>query len=423
MTKRAFALLRSNGRMITFAVFLLAFLVRLLAVWWLVPEPAWDGVLYERGAVALSRGMGYVTYMYEQRSSDTVATAYYPVGYPAFLALCYKLLGTHRWVLHGSGVLLSSATVALAHRLSWQTATPRAATITAIVCALMPGSVLFAGSAMTEPLFGFLLALVLWLALDSRGQGAASHWCLVGVALAAATLVRPQAVLLAPLLPSTVLWRTVAWRRVLLYTIVLTASSVALVLPWTVRNCAAIDGCAFVSTNGGSNLAIGAVPRANGRYLQLTAEDGCRGVSGETARDRCWRQVALENIRAHPLRWLKLGLVKLDHTLAYEAFPLGYLRQGGAVRLTDDQERFWRRVITGPWRVFALFALISLVSWRGRAQLSAPARAAAVLCAAMLATHFIFFGGDRYHLPLVSLMAPLVATSLRGIDRWWRATL
>ncbi len=416
--------LLSEGRVHTLAIFFIAFVLRVMIAQWLHPEPAWDGVLYERAAVALSRGMGYVTYMYEVRTSDTVRTAYYPVGYPAILSLAYRAFGEHRFVLHHFGTVISAATVALAHRLCWRCSSPRAALTTGLVVALLPGPALFASSAMTEPLFGFFLALFLWLISKEPLNQRPPLWVLAGFVLALATYVRPQATLLIPFAPIALLYgRGPSIQRIGWLTVVLAMSTIIPVLPWTLRNCHAIDGCAFVSTNGGSNLAIGAVPRANGRYLQLTADDGCRGVVGETARDRCWRAVAVQSILAAPFRWIKLGGVKLDHTLSYEAFPLGYLRESHALQLSDRDERFWRRAITGPWRVYGLFALLAFVPWKNRARLTPIPRAAAVLCVILLATHLVFFGGDRYHLPLIALLAPLVALSTRGIDRWWRATL
>ena len=75
------------------------------------------------------------------------------------------------------------------------------------------------------------------------------------------------------------------------------AACLATVSPWTVRNCRTLERCALVSTNGGSNLAIGAVHRAHGGYLPVGRADGCVDIRGETNRDRCWNAVALAAIR------------------------------------------------------------------------------------------------------------------------------
>lgn len=414
--------LRAEARPQSVALFLLALAARAAVAAWLAPPPAWDGVLYERGAQALARGMGYVTFMFVQRSSDTVATAFYPVGYPAFIAALYRLFGERLSVLHAGGVVVSALSVALAHRIAHRVQPGIPALFAALFAALLPGSVLFAGSAMTEPLFGALLAAALW-ALVREPRGATVPWLVVaGASLSFATFVRPQALLVAPALAALARPSGSPLRARLRDALVVTVCTLAPVLPWTARNCRSLDGCALVSTNGGSNLAIGAIPRSNGRYLALTAEDGCRGVVGEVARDRCWRTVAAESIRRDPLRWAALGLVKLDHTLSYEAFPVGYLRESRALAFDDRREQRWRRAITRPWRVFLLLALLSLVPFSGRSRLPPPARAALVATLIVLGTHVVFFGGDRYHLALVPWLAPLVALSLRDTPRWFKTT-
>ena len=48
---------------------------------------------------------------------------------------------------------------------------------------------------------------------------------------------------------------------------------------------------------------------------------------------------------------------------------------------------------------------------------SCGARAALLAAACTLATHAAFFGGDRYHLPLVPLLAVLTAYALREPPR------
>jgi hypothetical protein len=297
---------------------------------------------------------------------------------------------------------------------------------------------LFAGVTMTEPLFGTLLTLAVYLLVRDEGPVRTVSLVATAVVLAAATYVRPQAILLAPLLP---LARATRLRPGFLGRIagaaLVTAITLACIAPWSVRNCRDLDGCAFVSTNGGSNFAIGAVARANGRFFFLDNRDGCAGVHGEVARDRCWRSVARASIERHPWRWLKLGLVKIDHTLSYEAFPVGYAREAWTARpppgalasrapppslrrilpLDDRLERIWRRTLSFPWRVLLALALLALVPVYTRRFDAPAARVSLVACIVMLATHAAFFGGDRYHLPLAPLVAVLAAGAFRRLPR------
>ena len=142
--------------------------------------------------------------------------------------------------------------------------------------------------------------------------------------LGVAALVRPQALLCAPFLalgvPGT--W-TLRLRAAALGCVL----ALVPVIPWTVRNCRVMDGCALVSTNTGWNLAIGAFPRATGRFETLRSSDGCRDVTGQVQQDRCWTQYALGQIEAHPWHWLSLVPAKLGYSFDHESFAIEYLHE------------------------------------------------------------------------------------------------
>lgn len=389
---------------ITLAVAAVAFAARM--AWGLaVRAPfAWDADLYQRGAQAIARGMGFSCFFFGPQADPRVPTAYYPVGYSAYLAVFYLALGVAPWVVTLAGSLAGAAATGLAHRLALRVASPRAALAGALAAALLPGPVMFASVPMTETLWSALLALGLY-ALARRDEGPTTRdLALAGVALAAATYVRPQALALAVLLPAMTpgTWRARATRA-----LAVTGLALALVAPWTLRNCRALDGCVLVSANGGSNLAIGAVPRADGGYIALTADDGCRGVRGEAARDRCWRRVAWASVRRDPARWVRLGAEKLERTLHRETFPVDYLAIARPALVTDARRAWGHAVLSRTWQaLLALGVLGALLRWR---TMGAAGRMAAATVAALVATHAVFFGGDRYHLPMVPLIAVLAS--------------
>ncbi len=434
----------------TLALSLVALVARL--AWGLsvrVP-PVWDGELYERGARALATGLGYSCFLFGPAADPTVPTAFYPVGYPAFLGALYRVFGVSPSVVVVSGALLGAVTVALTHRLALRCAPPLAAHVAALAVALSPGAVVLSTTPMSETLWGALLTAAVFvltrarlprvethgsqdevrsadcsmprtvtspqrgLSLGCRGfQPAAAgraELLLTAVLLAAAVYVRPQAVLLAPLLPALV---SGTLRQRLARAAIVTVAVLALVAPWSVRNCRSLDGCAFVSTNGGSNLAIGAVPRATGQYLRLTADDGCRGVKGERTRERCWQSVAMASIRADPSRWLRLGWTKLHETWRHESYPAGYLRTARPDLVDARREQTLQRWMSRAWMSLWLIAFLGLIPLPSRRRMAPAATLSLGAIAAVMATHAVVFGGDRYHLPLVGLVAVLAASAFR----------
>lgn len=373
--------------------------------------PAWDGVLYERGAVGLARGLGYSCFLFGPAADPSVPTAFYPVGYPAFLGALYRLFGVHPQVVAVSGALLGALTVAASHRLALRCGPAPAAHAAALLFALAPGSVVFATTPMSETLWGALLAAAVLVLARAPSPPRPRDLLAAGALLAAAVYVRPQALVLAPLLPALLAG---SLARRLRRAALVTATVAALVAPWTARNCRALDGCALVSTNGGSNLAIGSVPRATGMYLQLTRADGCGGVTGERARDRCWQRVAAASVRAGPWRWVRLAWPKLYFTYANETFPADYLREARPDLVDARRNERLRDWMTWTWWPLWTVALLGALPLPRRARLHPAAALSLATVAATTLTHLAVFGGDRYHLPLVGFMVPLCAAAFRG---------
>lgn len=396
----------------TVSVAVLAFAARLAFGLWAKLPPAWDGELYERGARAIASGLGYSCFMFGPGADPHVLTAYYPVGYPAFLGALYAVFGVHPWVIWGSGALLGALTVALTHRLALRVASPRAALAAALTLALMPGQVMFSTTPMTEPLWGLCLTLAVW-SLARTEAPRTRDWVLCALCLGAATYVRPQAVLLAPALPF-VLPGTL--RQRVLRAAAVTALVLATVAPWSLRNRAVLHANAFVSTNGGSNLAIGAVPEADGMYFILNNASGCRALSDEVVRDHCWRDYAVGFIRRDPLRWIGRMPTKLHHTIDYETFPLKYASE---VRpdfvAARDLPRAYR-AMSAPWRALYLLCFVALMPFMSRRNRPSVTALSITASAVVLSTHAVFFGGDRYHLPIAPFVAILAASAFRALS-------
>jgi 4-amino-4-deoxy-L-arabinose transferase-like glycosyltransferase len=352
--------------------------------------------------------------------------------------------------------LVGALTAPLVHALAFEILSRRRARIVGVLVALHPGLVLYCVLLMTEPLAGFLVLLSGYLARRlGRGRfaGAAS-----GVALAASALVRPQSLFTAPLL----FWMfRGSLRRRVAQTAMAGATSLLLILPWTVRNCIELDGCALISTNGGWNLAIGALS-TTGRFRALTAEDGCVGVDGPVAQDRCWRDTGWAAIKRDPRAWLARIPDKLRHTYNHESFAVAYIAE--AEPREWDRDSTWRvmNVMTTLHHALMLAAALGMVArfsrrrwkeqWGPIALLGGIASFAAYalslpqrplfwigvavpllgfvrlpgappiddrlryllgLLAITSLTHMVFFGDDRYHLAVSPVFCILAAAAFR----------
>src|SRR5262249_26066129 len=120
--------------------------------------------------------------------------------------------------------------------------------------------------------------------------------------------------------------------------------------------------CALVSTNGGWNLAIGAFPRATGRFVQLKPEDGCSEVTGQVQQDRCWLGVGFRSIAAEPVRWIGLVPEKLSQTFDHESFAVEYLHQVRPALWPDGRREAGRAITSSAHRVLVAASALGCVA-------------------------------------------------------------
>ncbi|MDB4941989.1 MAG: hypothetical protein JWP97_1523 [Labilithrix sp.] len=459
------------------ALFVVAFAVRLVAARLLAGEPVWDGHYYDFGARHLASGLGYADEVMRDGHAVWHPWCHYPVGYSAFLGLFYRLFGATHGVAAAANALVGALLAVVTWLLAREALSPIRAMVAGALVAVHPGLVLYGALLMTEPLSALLVLAAFWVALfTARARGSALRGiALGGVVLGLGVLVRPQALLCAPFLALAVAHREREPRvaragRYAIAVVVACAATLLPVLPWTARNCAVMDGCALVSTNAGWNLAIGAFPRATGRFETLRSEDGCRDVTGQVQQDRCWLDYGIASVKAAPRRWLSLVPAKLAFTFDHESFAVEYLHEARPAAWPEERRVRWRGALTFLHRLLLAASPLAFVAWplaRRAAGAAGDRRAgrivqgvllvvavvaawlafdagsptfwpiavassvlpflplpgrpaappallmAATLLASTVLTHAIFFGEDRYHVVATPVLCLLVAAALR----------
>ena len=419
--------------------------VALLA--WNAFPPADDGVFYDALARRLARGLGYT---WAWPDGTVTRVAHYPVGYPALLALAYRVLGERPMsalLLHAGIGAVGAVAV---HLVAARGTSRRAGRWAGLVVALHPALLAYTPAIMTEGVCAALLAVPFALALSARRR---SGWAfLAGVALGSVSLVRPQALLLAPVVG----WLAIAgasrrrWRASLVTLLFVTGVTGALA-PWIVRNERVFGRAVLVSANGGWNLLIGTDERAAGGWRGLDVPYACRDVWDEAGKDACFGRAAREKITARPWAWIALAPSKLATTFDIGGSGASYLARSrpdlvprSAVVALGALETFVERAFLlaafvvlgrarGPRRGLrlgvAIAATLFLATWhawpawlglailvllggeRRLAQRPIEGVTAAVLVATLL-THGVFFGAGRYALLVFPWVAALAAVGL-----------
>jgi hypothetical protein len=437
-------------------VALLALVVRLGVVAFAAGRfpPADDGTFYQEIAGRIARGLGY-TWAWPDGSVTFAAN--YPVGYPALLGAFYALTGARVGVamlLNAVlGALASGAAVVLGSRGHG----PRDGLFAGLIVALEPALVFYTPALMTEAVAGELLVIAGAIATVERARPAL-RYAGAGLVLGVATLVRPEMLLVAPVVGALGEWRAPSVRRTVLAAALVTGTTLAVCAPWTARNCLRLDRCAFVSANAGQNLLIGTSALGRGGWVPLDrvgVPAVCRTEWGEGGKDRCFGAAALAVIGAEPLAWLALVPAKLGVTFDYGTAAAYYLGASnptlvgeraktvlGAFELVGQRlvlvlaalalvrapgPRFALRrwlglgcaglaCVPAAWLAFALLVALGLTFGKNLWKWPAASLAVAAVFSTML-THAVFFGAGRYSLVCLPALGVLAGARARATER------
>jgi 4-amino-4-deoxy-L-arabinose transferase-like glycosyltransferase len=437
----------------TWGTFAVALAARLGVVAWASGRfpPAGDGFYYETLARRLAAGQGY-TWLWPDGA--VTYAAHYPVGYPAMLALAFLVFGARVSVAMVVNAVLGALAAAAAHTLALRAMSPRRALAAGLLVALHPALVPYTAALMTEGVTSSLLLIALALAAAARDAPNARPWLwrvAAGIAMGVATLVRPQCLVLAPVLG--VLSARGEWRTRLIAGAAVLGLAVASCLPWTARNCVRMDRCALVSVNGGWNLLIGAEGTTGG-WSEIAVPANCREVWSEAGKDLCFESAARDAIAKDFGRWIAKAPSKLAQTFDYIGAAPWYLHVSDAdafgerakLRLGEVETVVTRLLlalalvsaarmpgprvsarfaVAGVGLLFALLvhawvaylALAVVLGLRGlRAWLEGPVVVSwtLALIVATAATHAVFFGAGRYGLVVLPFVAVLAASLGEG---------
>jgi len=382
-----------------------------------------DPAFYRLLAFQLARFDGY--------ELEGAPTAYYPVGYPVLLGAAFgaaRLVGLDGDTVETAVTTLLNlaagmAAVVLALVLGRRTAGAWAGIASAAVVGVMPNLVFHASVPLTETLFnavalGFaaVLASAPW---SSTGPGM-RRLVVAGALLGASALIRPVALPVLPLL-AFVWWSAgFALRRTARDLAVVGVVTIAVIAPWTIRNAVRMDAFVPISTNTGDNLCMSRQPGATGGFY-LT--DHCFGgpeLEGlvrpeyELERDAKGRRLAIEFVREHPGREVRLWVDRLGATLRHDHDGLDAAEGYGDDRFLRQAHRdLYRRLADGAWYLVGSAGLLATAAVVARRQLRRNPRLVLLVVTALglLAPVVLFFGDARFKVPVVPFVAVLACAA------------
>lgn len=346
-----------------------------------------------------------------------VPTAYWPVGYPAFLAAVFWVFGSSVLAGQLANLALTLVGSALLHRWCLRRFnSAQVAAVAVLLWALYPNSIGYTAGLYSEPLFMVLL-LALFVLLDKQ-PATVPRLMLAGVVAGLATLVKAQTMLLAPLL---VLVFTLPPRmsamglvHAAMKTGLVTLAMVAVVSPWTMRNWTTLGAPVVVSSNGGMSLLSGNNPSmTTGLGTDYATDErlfalAAFSVEDQVAADARARALARAWIIDNPGRFVLLMPKKFFRLWAVDGesewvFQAGYPAY--------EKHRFTFRTL----RILNQAIYVVLIGaglygiWRLRSKLDPASWAVPGMLIFFSLLCMVFSGQSRYHAPLMPFIMAFAA--------------
>ncbi len=289
-------------------ILLIALLLRFYVAFTTTELPADDGFEYDRLAMNVLSGRGYV-------GEEGLPTSFRPPFYPFALSAIYFIFGHSYLAVRIFQAILGTLAVLLFYLIGRDIHSEKVGIIVAFFAAIYPSYIILTKFLFTETLFTFLLALSVYLFLKMRKFLFAGTAALTGITLGILSLTRPSAILL-PILYGIILFLSVKRnnRRKALYLAGIVAlSCLIIVSPWVYRNTAVHGRFVLISSNGGLNF-YQAVSPIRGKIFGKVPADGTieesKKIPNEVEKDGFLFKKGIEKIINDPLRTAKLAVMR-----------------------------------------------------------------------------------------------------------------
>ncbi len=381
-----------------------AFLLRLAWNLTVHTYPISDFAWYHERAVGLIQGEGY--------SVHGNPTAYWPIGYPLFLAALYKVFGVHFYVAKVFNIIMSSVTVGLTFLLGRNLWSFAGGLCAGILLAILPSQIEWTSVLCSEVLYTFLLVTSLYIfTLKKPEEQNWFHPLASGVLLGLGCLVRPVGLLLPLFLWFIYFFSTKNFKRGVVLGGILVASTLLTISPLTIRNYIVFKSFIPVSTNGGINLWQGNNPNATGGYYWPSDPESnplTPYFNDEVKRDQVARKLALEFICNNPDKFLRLGLVKLYNYYKDDRNALTFSLNPTYPRLSEKTKLRITNIANRYYQIFMLIALFGAAICFLRKE---HVNNQFIFCTAITVilyfsgVHFVFPAWDRYRFPIMPMFS------------------
>lgn len=275
-------------------------------------------------------GAVYDAWARQIASGDWIGTEvfYQAPLYPYLLGVLKTLGADGLWPIRIVQILLGSLSCGFLYLAGRDVFSARIGWIAGLGLALYAPAIFFDGIIQKASLGGFLVTLLLWLAVRASRQPRPAGWFGVGCVLGLLMMTREETLLLAPIILAWILVhvRPRTWRDRLSCAGSYVGGAALVLFPVALRNAHVGGEFVLTTSQAGSNFFIGNHAGANGTYTPLRPGRSNTPLERVDARELAelgagrkltasevsayWFRQSFGWIREHPLDWVKLLLRK-----------------------------------------------------------------------------------------------------------------
>lgn len=394
------------------AILALALALRLLWALGIDVVPVSDSAAYLALAKSLAEGRGYAW-------ADGTLTAFWPPGTSFLYGGLFWLFGQRSEPIVALNLAAGVAVVYLGFRLSRLFYGRHVGLLAAGLLAVWPLLIQFTTIMASEILFLVPVLMAMLVVFETRSPRP-WHFVWFGFLVAVASYIRPTAIPLIVILPVLCWLRVPSWRHLAGWVGVGGMVCMLAIWPWAERNSRLFGQPTSLSTNFGANLWMGNNSTSQGTYQSL---DPYSHLTNEKVRDDQMRADAIAFITGNPVGFLKLGVKRIVTTFDRETIGVAWNIQGLESRFASSP---WmvgalKGVSTAYWYAMLLAALggVYLLVQRERWRLAFnPVIVVSLFFAAVPA---VMVGQDRYHMPMIPMVACCAASFIHWLMGRWSA--
>lgn len=404
-------MLTCPSRSFMIRIVILALLVRLIYALSIEYVPIADWGHYHRHAVDLAAGRGYIR--------DGQPCTVYPVGWPFFLSILYRVFGTSYTVAKVTNSVLGALTCLVLFRLGCIFYSEKVARSAALLLAVFPSHIYYGGSFATDVLFTLIFFIsLIFLDRAFRRQLALRSVALAGFILGLACYVRPVPIAFPVFLVPAWWFSMKRFRRPILAGALLIVVMLVIQGPWTYRNYLRTGRLIVASSNGAVAFWMGhreimedGEPKHRW-YAEVVEEYGGNPAAGYSA--------GLDHIKKRPLDAFGRGFKKVQRLYEFDRIGLEWLRSpdGKSEALSPTLKQllfFMTDVFYYPTLILACIYIILRIArrWKNEDLLLL------LVVGYWTFLHFCILGLHRYHFPIVPILILFACESFVRLHAGW----